>query len=342
MTSAEWLPQPGNTGLAVAGGDPVDGATRRRPPDFFIVGHPKSGTTALYEMLRRHSQIYITEDKETWYFATELHLRPPPRPRGIARTLQEYLSLFDAATQQQRIGEASPMYLWSATAAARIAEVQPDARIIAILREPTSFLHSLHLQFVQIYVETESDFRKALELEDSRREGRNLSRYSYWPQALMYSQYVRYVEQLRRFESRFGRERLLVLVYDDFRSDNEAVVRRVLRFLQVDDSVPIEAIEANPTVGVRSQRLHELVHALSVGHGPLSAGIKGAVKAVTTRELRRAALRATQRRLVFGQPGQPDRAFVQELRRRFKPEVLALSEYLQRDLVTLWGYRDVD
>jgi sulfotransferase family protein len=344
VSKADWLPGPSAPDLTEvrSGAAPAARTTPRRPPDFFIVGHPKSGTTALYEMLRRHPQIYMPEDKETWYFAPELHLRPPPRPTGIARTLDEYLSLFDAATERQRIGEASPMYLWSPTAAARIADVQPDAQIIAILREPASFLRSLHLQFVEVYVETESDFRRAIELEDSRREGRNISRYSYWPRALMYSEYVRYVEQLRRFESRFGRERLLVLVYDDFRSDNDAVVRKVLRFLEVDDSVPVEAVEANPTVGVRSQGLHELVHALSVGHGPVSAAIKRALKALTPRQLRRGALRMTQRRLVFSDPEQPDLAFMRELRSRFKPEVVALSEHLERDLVALWGYDDVE
>jgi hypothetical protein len=344
MSKADSLGGPSARDLSAVAGSaaPSPRTTPRRPPDFFIVGHSKSGTTALYEMLRRHPQIYMPEDKETWYFAPELHLRPPPRPTGIARTLEEYLSLFDAATPQQRIGEASPMYLWSPTAAARIAEAQPEARIIAILREPASFLRSLHLQFVEVYVETESDFRRALELEHSRREGRNISRYSYWPQALMYSEYVRYVEQLRRFESRFGPERLLVLVYDDFRSDNDAVVRRVLRFLEVDDAVPIEAVEANPTVGVRSQGLHELVHALSVGHGPVSAAIKRAVKALTPRQVRRGALRVTQRRLVFSDPEQPDWAFMGELRSRFKPEVVALSEYLERDLLTLWGYDNVE
>ena len=44
--------------------------TRERFPDFFIVGHAKSGTTALYEMLRRHPQVFMPERKEPWFFAT--------------------------------------------------------------------------------------------------------------------------------------------------------------------------------------------------------------------------------------------------------------------------------
>src|ERR1700757_4481112 len=122
-------------------------ATVRKLPDFFIVGHPKSGTTALYEMLRSHPDIYMPDLKETLFFARELHpgLRPQdPQPD----TLEEYLQLFAPARPNQRAGEASPSYLRSREAAARIAAVQPDARIIAILREPASFLHSLHMELM--------------------------------------------------------------------------------------------------------------------------------------------------------------------------------------------------
>jgi len=308
-----------------------------RLPDFFIVGQPKAGTTALYEMLRRHPQIFMPAGKEPWYFARELHERTPPRPEGTPTTLDRYLELFAAASDGQRLGAASALYLWSRTAARGIAEVAPEARIVAILREPASLLRSLHLQFVETYVETEADLRTALSLEAARRGGRQVPRHTYWPQALLYSEHVRYVEQLRRYHDLFGRERVLVLIYDDFRADNDATVRRVLRFLDVDDGVAIEAVEANPTVSARSQRLHELLHAVSVGHGPFSLAVKGAVKTLTPTGLRRHARDAAQRRVVFAEPPAPDLELMAELRRRFKEEVEALSEYLGRDLVTLWG-----
>jgi hypothetical protein len=317
---------------------------QRKPriPDFFVVGHSKSGTTALYEMLRRHPQIYMPDCKEPWFFADELHVRTPPRPEGIPETLHEYTSLFDAASPEQRVGEATALYLWSHTAAGRIADVQPNARIIAILREPASFLHSLHLQFVQTYVETENNFRKAIALEEERRQGRRVSRYTYWPQALLYSEHVRYVEQLRRYHAVFAPEQVLVLIYDDFRRDNEAAVREVLRFLEVDDASPIDAVQANPTVRARSQRLNELVHAVSVGRGPVSLAVKAGVKALTPRQLRRDALHATQRRVIFTEPRPPDERLMMDLRSRYKPEVVALSEYLGRDLVSLWGYDRIE
>ncbi|HWY17523.1 MAG TPA: ATP-binding cassette domain-containing protein [Solirubrobacteraceae bacterium] len=314
---------------------------RGRVPDFFIVGHAKSGTTALYEMLRRHPQIYMPDAKEPWFLASELRVRTPPRPGGTPETLEEYVSLFEQARPEQRVGEASALYLWSRTAAGAIADVQPAARIVAILREPASFLRSLHLQFVQTYIETESDLRKSMSLERERRAGRQIPRYTYWPQALLYSDHVRYVEQLRRYHAVFAPEQVLVLIYDDFRRDNEGSVRAVLRFLEVDDTTPIDVVKANPTVRVRSQRVHELVHAVSVGRGPVSLAVKASVKTLTPRGLRRDALHATQRRVLYGDPGDspsPDESLMLELRRRFKGEVEALSEYLGRDLVSLWGY----
>ena len=152
---------------------PLDGAPSLagRIPDFFIVGHAKSGTTAMYEMLREHPQLYLPESKEPWYFASELQERTPPRPEGTPRTLEEYRAWFADAAEGQRVGEASALYLWSHTAAAAIAAVQPQAQIIALLREPASFLRSLHLQLIETYVETEQDFGRALALEESGAAG---------------------------------------------------------------------------------------------------------------------------------------------------------------------------
>jgi Sulfotransferase family len=339
-------PQASSVDVREAVGDALrtnaNGGRRGRVPDFFIVGQPKSGTTALYEMLRRHPQIFMPDRKEPRFFASEMYHRDPPRPGGTPGTLEEYMSWFEAARPDQRVAEASPWYLWSLTAASRIAEVQPDARIIAIIREPASLLRSLHLEFVQLYVETETDLKKAIALEEPRREGREIPRHTYWPQMLLYSDHVRSVEQLRRFHALFPPEQILVLIYDDFRSDNAGTLRRVLSFLEVDDSYPLEVTDANPTVRVRSQRMHELVHAVSVGHGPLSRAVKASIKAVTPRRLRRNALFATQKRIVWGDPQPPDEEFMTELRRRLKGEVVALSEYLGRDLVKLWGYDRLD
>jgi hypothetical protein len=291
--------------------------------------------------LRRRPQIYMPDLKEPWFFAKDLGVRFEPET-PLPQTLQEYLSLFAAATPEQRIGEATPSYLMSHTAAADIAELQPNARIIAILREPANFLRSLHLQSVRNHAETETNFRKALALEDARRHGRDIPDGAIRPQELLYSEHVRYVEQLRRYHDAFPAEQVLVLIYEDFRQDNEATARRVLRFLEVDDTGPIEEVEPNTTVRVRSRRLYELVRAVYLGQGPAAKLAKAAIKTLTPRQLRRDAHVTVRRRVLFGSPQPPDEALMTELRRRFKGEVLALSEYLDRDLVKLWGYDRLD
>jgi hypothetical protein len=308
-------------------------------PDFFIVGHHKSGTTAMYEMLRRHPQIYMPDMKEPEFFGRSHSGRPevPPeskrRPQTFGesrpQTYAEYLSLFDAARPEQRAGEASPSYLRSLTAASLIAEVQPAARIIAILREPASFLQSFHLQMVRNHVQTEWDLRKAIASEGVAREGNRVHHYT---------DRVRYVEQLRRYHDAFSSDQVLVLIYDDFRADNEAAVRTVLRFLDVDASARIEPVDANPTIAPRSRHLDAWALALRSGRGPVSRGVKATFKALTPDRVHRNVVRAVNRNVVHGSAPPPDESLMIELRRRFKPEVVALSEYLNRDLVSLWGY----
>ena len=339
---------------AVAGG---------RGPDFFIVGNPKSGTTALYEMLRRHPEIFMPALKEPHFFSAEEIPAPadpapratapspnpapgevPPMPQpvglpstslpaGLPRTLDDYLALFVAAGPNQRSGEASPSYLCSPVAAGRIAQLAPDARIVAILREPASFVRSLHMQYLQDHVETERDLRTAIANEEIVRDGRTVLRYS---------ERVRYVEQLRRFHDLFGRDHVLVLIYDDFRRDNEATVRRVLRFLEVDDGVAIPQLEANPTVRMRSVRLARLTLAVRTGRGPLGRALNGPIRALTSERMRAGAMRVVRGRVLYGVPQPPEESLMLELRRRFAPEVVALSEYLDRDLVTEWGYDGLD
>jgi Sulfotransferase family len=316
-----------------------------RVPDFFVVGHAKCGTTALFEMLRTHPQIYMPAIKETQFLSRAPHersARRKRRPQRRPQTLDAYLSLFATAGAQQRAGEGSTEYLRTPSTAGRIAALCPEARIVAAFREPASFLRSLHLQLLEVNVETERDFATAIALEEDRRRGKRIPRDCAWPQALLYSQHVRYAEQLREYHEHFGRERVLALIYDDFRADNEAVVREVLRFLEVDDSLAIRPTEANPTVRVRSQRAGELVGAVSVGHSPLARTANRLLKAVTSERVRRHALRTVKRIAVDSDPRAPDEAFMRELRQRYRHDVTAAAEYLDRDLVSLWGYDDVE
>jgi len=297
-------------------------------------------------MLVSHPQIHMPV-KEPRFFAPELrtrYWRPASSRRKHPRTLDGYLSLFTAASPEQRIGEASPQYLRSSKAASRIAAAQPDARIVAILREPASFLRSVHLQAVRNYDETEKDFRKAIALEQERRQGKRIPRFSQVPSVLLYSDLVRYVEQLRRYHAVFPAEQVLVLVYDDFRADNEGTVRKVLRFLEVDDTLAVPTVELDSLRTPRYVVLDQLARGLSIARRSRAVSpIRGAVNAVMPRWPRRSeALGAIWHRVRYTDAPPSDEKLMRELRRRFKGEVQAASDYLGRDLVTLWGYDDID
>ncbi len=316
----------------------------KRVPDFFIAGHTKSGTTALWDMLKRHPQIHMPR-KEPWFFADEVHPPAAPRPVGTGKTpktLEEYLSLFDSATPEQRIGEASCLYLWSHTAARNIADVQPDARIIAVLREPASFLRSLHYQFVQV---TSSPRATCAARSSSRRTGGRAGTSPATPTGRMppcTPSMSATSSSCSRYHALFGPEQVLVLIYDDFRRDNEATVRRVWRFLDVDDTLAVKVRDANPTVRVRSRRLYSLMHSVAAGEGALPRAVQATARRLAPPQLSRQSAIAIRDRIFYATPPPPEASLMGELRSRFKGEVVALSEYLGRDFVDLWGYDSVE
>jgi Sulfotransferase family len=317
----------------------------QRYPDFFVVGQPKCGTTALHEMLTRHPQIFMPELKEPHFFVTDSGY--PGMPQTLERYLEffhgleardKYLALFASAQPRQLAGDGSASYLWSRDAALAISRVQPAAKIVAILREPASLARSLHLQMVEVRVETEQDLRRALdrELEEAERVSDPLPGEQRPP--LYYADHLRYVAQLRRYFDLFPATQILVLIYDDFLRDNAATVRKILRFLGVNEQIGLGPSDANPTVRVRSPRLDRLVHSVSMGRGPIAAGVKRQIKAVTPARFRRRAHHLVQHRVLHADPKPVDEKLTEELRRRYRPEVVALSEFLDRDLVALWGY----
>ena len=108
------------------------------------------------------------------------------------------------------------------------------------------------------------------------------------------------------------------------------------------DDTTFQATEGNPGVRVRSMRLDDMVRGLYGGPGPVARRVGATVKALTPTQLRRDVARVIRHRVVYGQPPAADEELLSELRRRTVPEVHTLSEYLDRDLVTLWGYDELD
>ncbi len=201
----------------------------------------------------------------------------------------------------------------------------------------------MHLQAVRNYDETEKDFRKAIALETRGAKAGASRACPNSPRSLMYSELIRYVEQLRRYHAVFPPEQVLVLIYDDFRADNEGTVRRVLRFLDVDDTLPVPPVELDTLRTPRYVWLDQVMRASAmVRRTPPGAKLAKSLAALAPPPLRDSATRAEiARRIRYIDTPPPDQQLMLELRRRFKPEVKATSEYLGRDLVALWGYDSI-
>ncbi len=225
-----------------------------RRPDFFIVGALKSGTTALHSYLAAHPQVFMCVPKEPMYFGHDL----TPRYRRL--TKDEYLRLFRRARPGQRAGEASPQYLSSRSAASEIAEFAPDAQLIVMLRNPVDVMHAQHSELVHDLREDIPDFAAALQAEPDRRAGRRVPSGALRPEALHYRELVRFAEQLRRYLALFPRERIHVIVFDDFVADTAAAYRGVLEFLSLDTSFQPDLRPINANRRPRSRLVQRLVY----------------------------------------------------------------------------------
>jgi len=217
-------------------------------PDFFIVGAPKSGTTSLYTYLRQHPDIFMPDWKEPTFFCTDLDASYP----YALRDSREYERLFERASGYKRAGEASTWYLYSKSAAQNIYKFNPDARIIAILRNPVDMIHSLHSQRLYTRNEDIASFKDALDAEAQRKRGERIPPGVQLTQGLFYRDVGKYYEQIGRYIDIFGRQRVYVSIYDDFANNPAKTYKDIAKFLDVDPSfIPRFTVE-NPGKQLRS------------------------------------------------------------------------------------------
>lgn len=298
-----------------------------RKPDFFIVGAPKCGTTALYDYLRQHPEIFVPYRKELHFFGTDLI---SGRPR---RTEQDYLALFARAADEKRVGEASVLYLYSKLAASEIKAFCPSASIIIMLRNPVDMMYSLHSQLLFTGDEEITDFEAALEAEEERKRGSGIPESTWFAEALFYRETARYTEQVRRYFDVFGRDNVHLIIFDDFRGDTAGVYRQTLRFLGVDETFRADFRIVNPNkhARARSKRLMRFRY-----NYPLVVRRLGRL-AVPSLPARRTLLRGFERLITRRTPHPPmDTQLRKRLQAEFAPEVETLSQLLGRDL-THWS-----
>ncbi len=297
--------------------------TEARRPNLFLVGAQKSGTTTLSVMLAGHPAVFMCSPKEPGYLAfgergytaTDGYGRPGHPRDWVVTGESEYLALFqDAPREASWLGEASTWYLAEPGVAQRLADFSPDARIIAIVRNPAERAYSAWCHARRDREEPGDSFAQALAMEARRDDASHILRYR---------EMGHYAEQLRRYFEVFGRQRVLVLLYEDLRDDPDQLWRRCCDFLDLDasDRAP-PAYRQNRSGKPRSRLLYGLMRSegfkrrmkriLPLG---LAAWAKHRVEAVNMRRF--PPMPEQQRRL---------------LEREFESEVRDLMQLIDRDL----------
>jgi hypothetical protein len=232
--------------------------------DFIVVGAQKAGTTSLFEYLKHHPEIYLPDGKEVPYFSNDTAYK-----RGW-RSYMENLARDDqgeAADPARKWGTVTPHYMVGGvyestsdlagsagyderTVPSRMYECLPDARLIAILRDPVNRAVSHHRMAVTTGRETRS-FDEAIDqllhadaLDSSRTRPREITGYIAWGE---------YRRILAGYFDIFPREQILVVFTDELERDPAQVVSRIQEFIGVRADFEAENLGARYRVGTIEQ-----------------------------------------------------------------------------------------
>lgn len=300
-------------------------------PNFFIIGAAKSGTTALYDYLNQHPQIYMSPFKEPKFFALE---GEKPEFRGLAAEwginrsqftdIEAYRALFRDASSEKIIGEASTLYLYSRKAPERISHHVPDAKLVAVLRNPVERAYSAFLHMMRDSREPLHDFAQALGEEEARIADNWAPVYHYKHRGFYYS-------QLQRYFDKFDRDQIRVYLYDDLKSDPAGMVRSIFGFLEVDESFVPDVSAKHNVSGIPKSETVQALYLLLRKPNPLRAALRPLLPASVRSRIRSRALSSIRSRNVVKAPRMSPEIRA-ELSWAYREDILKLQDLLRRDL----------
>lgn len=200
-------------------------------PDFLVIGAARSGTTALYNYLNQHPDIFMPKTKEPNFFAYEdcqLNVKGPGADfiNNSVTDMSRYKALFSEAGGRIT-GEASPLYLYEPRAPKRIFHHAPRVKMVAILRNPVEQAYSHFMYATRLLVEDEPDFVNALHREEERLE-------KGWQPLFGYSSFPRYGEQLQRYFDLFAKEQFFISTYEEFEDSPQQTISAIFEHIGVD------------------------------------------------------------------------------------------------------------
>ena len=193
-------------------------SSKNNCPNFFVIGAPKCGTTSIYHYLMHHDQVFVPKIKEQHYFSLP-EVKDTYYDIITPNNYLEYLNNYKDSENKKILADISPSYLYNQKSANRIKRVQPDAKILAILRDPVDRSISHYLMDLRIGYANKT-FMSYLDEVDSNH----------------YKEYIGnsfYFEKIKYFKEVF-KENLLVLSYSELVIDPKLVMNSIFKFLDID------------------------------------------------------------------------------------------------------------
>lgn len=201
-------------------------------PNFFIIGAPRCGTTALSEYLRSNPRIGFSNPKETQFFATDF-----PNIRFVQNE-EDYLNKCFGHLEGNdylAVGEASVWHLYSNFAVSEILNYNPEAKFIIMIRNPFELVQALYEKQVELHWEDCKTFENAWNIQNERRNGHNIPKHCNDVRLLMYADIGKLAQQIERVINIVPHKQLKIINFDDFKNNTGEIYRSILQFLEVPD-----------------------------------------------------------------------------------------------------------
>ncbi len=308
-------------------------------PNCFVIGAPRSGTTSVYEYLNAHPDIFMSPVKEPDFFANPLldtiHIpsagaTPTPQQESeLQAELNTYLSLFNGAGNARIRGEASALYLGHPTAALHLRRYAPDARLIAVLRDPAERMYSHYVHHKRVISDSGSTEEENKQLDEQFHKAIDTAYHEGYadpatndPEIWVRSGF--YYRHLTRFLSIFPKEQLILFMFEELSSDAKGMMTSVYRFLGVDDKFVLPTTESfNASVVPKNQGMFRFF----TRQNP----VMNLARSLSPTWLRAVAMKTRNQVLASSKPSMDP-----EIRRKlihvYREDILKLQDFLGKDL----------
>ncbi len=216
-------------------------------PNFLCVGAQKAGTSSIHNILKQHSQIFMSERKEIHFFDWE---------EQFILGKNWYFEHFKNAENQLIIGETTPTYMYIEKVPERIYNLLGNKiKLLFVFRNPAYRAFS-NYKMILGRKEEKYNFKKAIE-NDLFRIKNKIDYQVDW-------QYINkgfYSEQINRFLKFFPKENMFFIIFeDDFLNNRKKTFSNLFKFLGVEYQDISLNFKITPQTKLKSYKLNMILN----------------------------------------------------------------------------------